>query len=64
MKRAFRLKLRKSGNTNDGQWTRSYVAIAPHADGAIEKARARFRKDENWRGGVLVESVEHLGVAI
>lgn len=64
MKRVFSVTLRRSGNVAMLEGSRKYEVVAPHATDAIDKATARFRKEESWRGGVLVEYLTHRGAAI
>lgn len=63
MKRVFSVELRKIGG-GYLEGSRSFEVVTDHAKNAIDKATTRFKKDENWRGGVLVESLRHRGPAV
>lgn len=63
MKRVFSVEVNKT-NSALLHGSRTFQVVAANATDAIDKATAAYRKDESWRGGVLVQSLQHRGRAI
>jgi hypothetical protein len=60
MKRVFQVSLSKTHAPR----TYTYEVVAETAEKAIVKARAQARRDYDWRGAYIVESLLHRGPAV